>query len=117
MGENGNKRVKRLCIRLSERDAYMLDYVSTRMKRPKSEIVRRALRNVCVAENYGYTDYVPNVEIPVFNDYGKSDINVRISAEELSMIREVCEKTGKTCSDVFRNGLTMLYNLYFVHTE
>ena len=56
MGEKGNKRIKRLCIRLSERDAYMLDYVSTRMKRPKSEIVRRALRNVCVAENYGYTD-------------------------------------------------------------
>lgn len=112
-----NKRVKRLCIRLSECDAYMLDYVSTRMKRPKSEIVRRALRNVCIAEKYDYTDYVPNVEIPVFNDYDKSDITVRISAEELSMVREVCEKTGKTCSDVFRNGLTMLYNLYFVHTE
>lgn len=114
---NENKQVKRLCIRLSERDAYMLDYVSTRMKRPKSEIVRRALRNVCIAEKYGYTDYVPNVEIPVFNDYNKGNINIRIDNEELSIVREVCERTEKTCSDIFRDGLAMLYNLYFVHTE
>lgn len=109
MGEN--KRVKRLHVRLSERDAYMLEYVSIHMNMSESEIFRRSLRNVYSAEKYGYTDYVPEVETPAFKDHRKKDFNVRIYEEELNMVQDICEKTGKTYSDVFRDGLTMLYSL------
>lgn len=106
-----NKRIKRLHVRLSERDAYMLEYVSIHMKMSESEIFRRSLRNVYSAEKYGYTDYVPEVETPAFKDHKRKDFNVRICEEESNMIREVCEKTGKTCREIFRDGLAMLYSL------
>lgn len=39
------------------------------------------------------------------------DIKIRVSEKDLEMIDYICAQTGKTASEILRNGVRIQYNL------
>lgn len=108
------EKTKRLHIRIGETEKQMLDYVTASMRKTKSDVFRKSVNNVYLASKNGFDDCIPDTNY--WDEKKCCDLNVRLTETDLGILNEARTLTGKSYSDVFRDGLMMLYDFEYEKT-